>query len=142
MLTGVTLTVMCGPQAGTKFHIPVPSSCTIGRSSECDIAIIGHPDPTLVSRFHCGLEVSTKLVTICDLGSFDGTFLNDRPIGPSALDRHHFRGLTYPSVNNGDIISFGGVELLATLHVEEPISLQTTGASHSNRYCPTGALSW
>jgi pSer/pThr/pTyr-binding forkhead associated (FHA) protein len=53
----------------------------IGRSN-ADITI---DDPT-ASRLHCALEVSERQVFVRDLGSSNGTFVNDQPVVIAPLD--------------------------------------------------------
>ena len=72
---------------GQRRDIPVAKSETIiGRGSDCDLQV-----PLLtVSRHHCRLEVSGDGVTVKDLGSANGTFVNndrieEAEIGPGDL---------------------------------------------------------
>jgi len=53
-----------------------PGTQTIGRSSTCEIVI---PDPA-VSKQHAAIELSGGTLLIRDLGSRNGTFVNDAPI--------------------------------------------------------------
>ncbi len=55
----------------------LPKKFLIGRGSHCDIAL---PDDTLVSRRHALIEFSQGEYTIKDLGSTNGTFVNNRPV--------------------------------------------------------------
>jgi len=122
MLTGITLTVESGLQIGTKFHINVPGFCTIGRSSDCDVAVIGHPESATVSRRHCRLDVTAFGAKLRDLGSRNGTFLNGNLIGKR---QHPVTGDFDISVSDGysivdsDVISLGGVTLHVALETEQ-----------------------
>lgn len=63
----------------------------IGRTSDSDFQILDGR----VSRFHCQLFVSENRVTIEDLGSYNGTFVNGQPV-------------TAPrSLTEGDVIRVG-----------------------------------
>ena len=49
---------------------------TVGRSPNCEI----HIDHQSVSRRHCTLEPEGDAIRVSDLGSANGTYLNERPI--------------------------------------------------------------
>jgi ABC-type multidrug transport system ATPase subunit/pSer/pThr/pTyr-binding forkhead associated (FHA) protein len=69
------------PQEG--FNIAAPTmmmkaeeTITIGRTMECDICL----DTPTVSRHHARISKRDKVFTLEDLGSKNGTFVNDKPI--------------------------------------------------------------
>lgn len=82
---------------------------TIGRTQGCDIIFDGD---TLTSRRHAILRCEANRYTIADLGSSNGTFLNDLELTePTAL--HH-----------GDRILIGQHELLFLLDLPQAIAAQ------------------
>ena len=83
------LVVIYGDQIGKKFNLDNPSYI-IGRSSKCDIQI----DQESVSRNHAKVINSGKSVIIRDLGSTNGTYVNDQPIDERVL-------------RDGDLIKIG-----------------------------------
>ena len=72
-----------------------PGDYVLGRSSECDLAIL---DPT-ISRQHARLRVGEAMIQVTDLGSRNGTFLNEAQIESA-------------SVAIGQQLRFGRVKLL------------------------------
>jgi len=60
-----------GPEAGGRY--PLETICIIGRSSRCDVRV---SDPT-VSRQHCRIVREGDQFIIEDLGSGNGTFVNE-----------------------------------------------------------------
>ena len=68
-----------GPEAGGRY--PLDALCTIGRSSRCDVRI---SDPT-VSRQHARIQREGERYVIEDLGSGNGTFVNEQLVVRHAL---------------------------------------------------------
>jgi two-component system, cell cycle response regulator len=67
------LVVIYGQDLGKKYRFH-QDAITIGRSSKSDI----HIDEESVSRNHCRLKRIGKAITIKDLGSTNGTYVNDK----------------------------------------------------------------
>jgi pSer/pThr/pTyr-binding forkhead associated (FHA) protein len=111
METTVTLIVTRGPLAGRKFPFVGPTSCLIGRSRDCTIALPLEVEHLDVSRRHCLLDISPIALRIRDLGSLNGTFVNGKNIGQRG--RHDAstegEGPSCPSVElrDGDEIQLG-----------------------------------
>jgi hypothetical protein len=76
----VSLKVLEGEERGTVFPVNKPR-LLIGRGN-ADITI---NDPT-ASRLHCALEVSEQQVFVRDLGSSNGTFVNDQLVVVAPLE--------------------------------------------------------
>lgn len=83
------LVVIYGQELGRKYNLDSPS-IILGRSSKCDVQI----DQESVSRNHCKLMNTGKTVMVRDLGSTNGTYVNDIPV-----DEHVLR--------DGDLIKIG-----------------------------------
>jgi two-component system, cell cycle response regulator len=83
------LVVIYGQELGRKYNLEA-SSIIIGRSSKCDIQI----DQESISRNHCKLINTGKSVLVRDLGSTNGTYINDNPV-----DEHVLR--------DGDLVKIG-----------------------------------
>jgi len=69
------LVVIYGSELGKKYNLNAPS-LVIGRSSKCDIQI----DQESISRNHTKMVNTGKSILIRDLGSTNGTYVNDEPI--------------------------------------------------------------
>ena len=75
----ISVKVLEGHEKGTVYPVLKPR-LTLGRSN-ADIIV---NDP-LSSRLHCGLEISEEGVLLRDLGSTNGTLVDNRPIRTAAL---------------------------------------------------------
>lgn len=62
---------------GERYRLPPNGSLEIGRSSLADISL---PDVRSISRSHANLRHNGHAVEIEDMGSTNGTFVNDRPV--------------------------------------------------------------
>jgi diguanylate cyclase (GGDEF)-like protein len=84
------LVVIHGEDLGRKFDL-VSDEALIGRSSKADIQV----DQDSVSRHHAKLRVDGTRITVEDMGSTNGTIVNDEHIE----DLHRLR--------NGDMVKIG-----------------------------------
>ncbi|HVR62629.1 MAG TPA: GGDEF domain-containing protein [Polyangia bacterium] len=83
------LVVIYGSELGKKYNLNA-SSLVIGRSSKCDIQI----DQESISRNHSKILNTGKSILVRDLGSTNGTYVNDEPIDEYVL-------------RDGDLIKIG-----------------------------------
>jgi len=70
---------------------------TVGRGPRSDFVV----DVTLLSRVHCRLQATQTELTVEDLGSTNGTFVNDRRVSESPLQ-------------SGDRLRLGRLELVVS----------------------------
>lgn len=105
----VSLVVEQGKQAGLE--IPLRGSeFFIGRDPRCQLK----PASDLVSKLHCCIAMGTQVVTVRDLGSTNGTFVNgDRIEKPTRMA-------------NGDILKIGPLQFRLSVAVE----VATAGKRH------------
>lgn len=73
------LVVVSGAARPSEFKLKLPT--IIGRSRSVDLPV-GHP---LVSRQHCELFVEGEVLKIRDLGSLNGTYVNDERIAEDTV---------------------------------------------------------
>lgn len=78
----VTLIAIQGPLQGSVFSFVEHDTFIFGRSRDCHARL--SKDDRTASRHHFLLEVDPPAVCVRDLGSKNGTFVNDRPIGRRA----------------------------------------------------------
>ena len=69
-----------GPAKGARFLIDQNQS-SIGRATESQIFL----DDVTVSRKHAAIEIEGGVFTLIDLGSLNGTYLNNQSVAKSAL---------------------------------------------------------
>jgi pSer/pThr/pTyr-binding forkhead associated (FHA) protein len=110
-------------------------SCTVGRARDCQLQIPGSPAFLDVWRRHCLFEIDPPNVCVRDLGSLNGTFVNDRNIGQRArnLSRESHTETEAPSValKDGDMVRIGPVVLGVRISMREETATCATLASES-----------
>ena len=83
-----------GPNRGERFLLNSPET-TIGRSGENDVLL----DDVTVSRKHANIRRAGERFELIDLGSLNGTYVNNNSIARATL-------------NSGDEIQFGKFHML------------------------------
>jgi pSer/pThr/pTyr-binding forkhead associated (FHA) protein len=68
--------------SGERRDFPIRRKTIIGRTSECDIQI----ELDVVSRRHCELTRKTDMVAVRDLGSSNGTYVNNKRIQQANME--------------------------------------------------------
>jgi pSer/pThr/pTyr-binding forkhead associated (FHA) protein len=97
----VSLVVVKGKPEGMV--VPVEGSqFFIGRDKRCHL----RPNNELVSKVHCALKIADDGVTLFDMKSTNGTFVNDRPLDGKTM------------LVDGDIITVGPLSF--AVRIEEP----------------------
>jgi len=76
----VQLKILHGSNSGKLIKIPAPK-CVIGRGDDCHL----RPQSDAVSRQHCAIITTENEVTVRDLNSRNGTFVNGERIGEEAV---------------------------------------------------------
>lgn len=78
----ISIAVLEGKQSGQKFTIDRPR-VTIGRS-DADVVI----DDAEISRQHCAVEMHGARIVLRDLGSTNGTFVDEVKISQMEIQNH------------------------------------------------------
>lgn len=98
----VNLRVLAGPYSGRSFSFTQHDTFLIGRSPDAHLCL---PDDRFFSRNHCLLEIAPPRCFLRDLGSTNGTFVNNQRVREAFL-------------KNGDRIQGGETVLLVEVAVE------------------------
>ena len=77
----ITLIATTGPLAGRQFRFEGRTVCTVGRSHDCLLQLPSKAGDLTASRRHCEIIVEPPEVTVRDLGSTNGTYLNGAAVG-------------------------------------------------------------
>src|SRR5262245_11377048 len=100
-------------------HAFTRAKVLIGRSPDCDLVLPG--DEVRVSRQHIRIDRQDKAYVLVDLGSRNGTLLNNALITPNSTH----------TLKPGDTVKMGSVEV--TVH-----SIDAGGITAARKSAPTG----
>lgn len=82
-------------------------SLVLGKAKDCTVRF----DDDTVSRYHCYIDINPPMVVVRDLGSLNGTYLNDEKIGQRdpSLSPEEARQLEYTAfqMKSGDSLRLG-----------------------------------
>jgi pSer/pThr/pTyr-binding forkhead associated (FHA) protein len=81
MAAEVSLTITQGLTEGQVFVFRDRTVGAIGRSEDCLLRLPGHLAHRDVSRHHCLLDIDPPEIRVRDLGSKNGTYVNEASIG-------------------------------------------------------------
>src|SRR6185369_6935096 len=81
MASHIQLTLAGSSPPIQHFVFSEAQTCTIGRSPDCTIPLPATLEFCDVSRRHCALKIDPPFVHVRDLGSLNGTFINNDRIG-------------------------------------------------------------
>jgi len=105
----VILSVTEGPIQGTLYTFEEHDTFIFGRASDCHARL--SPDDTTASRHHFILEANPPDARLRDLGSLNGTYVNDVKYGGRASDETPEQAATrrFPEIDlkHGDTINVG-----------------------------------
>lgn len=113
----VTLKVLEGPYAGRDFAFDQHDTFLIGRSDNAHLYL---PEDKFFSRHHCLLEIAPPRVFLRDLGSTNGTFVNNQRVNEAFL-------------SSGDRIQGGATVLQVDVQAEQPAPVDTSEAPTLSR---------
>lgn len=117
----VTLRAVKGPLSGKVFEFDEHDTFLFGRAEDCHCRL--STDDKKISRHHFILEVNPPVVRLRDLGSLNGTYVNDVPHGGRAKG---VAGRRPPETNvrSGDRIRVG--ETAFEVEIEGAVELAPT----------------
>ncbi|SRR5579875_560890 len=122
MFERVILRALNGPFQGRNFILENGADYILGRSQDCSCVL---DDPLcLVSRRHCCIRIYAPFVSIQDLGSRNGTWVNGTSIGRRKKgqwfeESPHEEPAEHP-LNDGDILQIAGYEFQVHLEPMPP----------------------
>jgi len=113
----VKLKIISGPMSGNNFEFKEHDIFIFGRLSDCHCCL---PDDPYISRHHFLLEVNPPEVRLKDLGSLNGTYINNMKFGGRDKDEQPEEAVkrsSYCDVKNGDFIKVGNTTFNVVMEV-------------------------
>jgi pSer/pThr/pTyr-binding forkhead associated (FHA) protein len=129
MSAKITFTAIQGGLEGREFTLAKRGRYIMGRAEDCDLCLYGG-NLSSVSRHHCLLDVEPPGISVRDLGSRNGTFVNGALIGRRSLpdpldDFARDDGFMAYELNDGDELRLGQlifrVSILDTSDAAQPL---------------------
>jgi hypothetical protein len=115
----ILIDVFSGPLKGSEFEFNEPDVFLFGRSSNCHCCL---PDDPWISRHHFMIEITQNGCTIHDLGSLNGTFVNDIKYGgrePDENPEEAAKRCKSVRIENGDTVQAGESQLKIMIDLTE-----------------------
>ncbi|HMQ10723.1 MAG TPA: DUF4388 domain-containing protein [Oligoflexia bacterium] len=113
----VLLTFLEGENEGVELRIIPPRTLVMGRGEDCDIYL----SEKKISRNHCQISVEPNGVFVQDLGSTNGTFLNDDILKEKQ------------KASNNDVVSLGTSKIKLTFALSEEDAANIVKTSNSDQ---------
>lgn len=124
----VCLSVTRGPAKGEVFTFSDHDTFLFGRMPDCHAKF---PNDTQVSRHHFLLEACPPKVSLRDLGSLNGTYVNGRKWGGRKSGETPEQGAKYKfpvvELQDGDKITVGQTEISVLIEPEEAVERVAAG---------------
>jgi eukaryotic-like serine/threonine-protein kinase len=109
----ITLEVVKGQLGATRFSFDERAILIIGKSEDCHIRVPADERYKMISRRHCLLDIHPPYIRARDLGSLDGTYVNDTLIGRRAKHQTPEEGargnFKEHDLKDGDELRFGAI---------------------------------
>jgi pSer/pThr/pTyr-binding forkhead associated (FHA) protein len=116
----VVITVQEGDRISQEVRIRRKASCTVGRSSDCEVRLPCDNAHFRISRRHCVLDVDPPVAWVRDLGSLNGTYVNGRCIGQRG-STDTLPGGQRCRLSPGDVIRLGSTLLRYDVLAEDEL---------------------
>jgi pSer/pThr/pTyr-binding forkhead associated (FHA) protein len=122
MAAHVILIATSGALEGQQFTFTSKTQCIVGRSLSCAVHVSA--SAYAVSRYHCPLDIDALAVTMQDLGSLNGTYVNGELIGRRAkrlgVEEACLAAQPKYVLEDGDELGIGGIAFSVQM-VQDPV---------------------
>lgn len=133
----VKLTIIEGPMEGQEFVFNEHDTFIFGRAPECHASL---PNDSFISRYHFLVEIDPPDMCLVDLGSLNGTYLNDTRLGAKRTEAKKPAGTHARRWNlqDGDRIRAGETVFIVCLPGSAPTEALHCCLSCGQPYMPSG----
>ena len=131
----VTLTIHGGVLDGEELVFKDRTFCTVGRSGDCDVQLPSSSAFLGISRHHCLFYIDLPNIWVRDLGSLNGTFINDNNIGQRVRDQsgegHADIDPPFVPLKDGDRVKIGQIVVGVKISAEETAPCANAGRENA-----------
>lgn len=117
----LTVTFLHGSPSGQRYTFEGPTRCCVGRADDCDIRLPPSVENGEVFPHHCLLEIAPPRVTVCDLGSPSGIYVNGVKLSARSRIMGQPRGATLSGeteLRSGDEIRIGKTVIRVSIQAQ------------------------
>lgn len=131
----LTVTFLQGFHSGQRYTFEGPARCCVGRADDCHIRLPPSVEIGEVFPHHCLLEIAPPRVTVCDLGSPSGTYVNGVKLSARSRIMGHSRGAALSGeteLRSGDEIRIGKTVLRVSIQGQPETGWRPPSAAIGN----------
>ncbi len=117
----ITLTIIKGNLLGKHYTFKDRTTCVIGRAKDCGLKLPNNKHHRNISRYHCHLNINPPHISIRDMGSKHGTYVN----GSNIQQPESAQTTEETNLVTGDEIDLGDTAFRVT--IKDHNAIFTTG---------------
>src|SRR5438093_1212850 len=106
----VLLTLTEGTLPQGEYVFAERTSCIIGRDADSNLLVPEAKEHSSSSRLHCMLDIHPPEARVHDMGSLNGTFVDDEEIGHRQCEAERGKARPPKDLKHGSVLRLGNPE--------------------------------